>query len=268
MRTVWAGALVIALVFIALLAAGNEASSRSPALPGADMAFIGSSLVRLAIPGDGPADGVFGDGRRHVRLTRSGATPRELTDFLAEAVAAGVPEIYVEVQPYVRTLKSDYRPSSASLVSGFVAPLEMPLWSFHRKIRASVLSWLGRNDQPDDSAQLEKIYDGSHEAFSNFYPVRFHPVREPEALIRALDEARHRGLRIVFMEMPLSQTLAGYLGEDFRREKATALHEFARNFDAEILSVASSWPDNHFSDRAHVNKVGRARFIRALQDIE
>ena len=288
MRAVWIGAIALcsALIGTVLIAVPEEQppdmAAAIPGLAEAEIVFVGSSLMRYGIPQQTAGEGLFADGRRHLRLTMSRITEKQTTEFLRAAIAAGERTaagehaaaeeryIFVELYPYLRTFRDEYL---YSWTWGTAAPWDDALRDFGRRLRGIKELLAGERQQrrtkakasvPDVSG-MDHSYSGSREFYDRFYPERFHPPRGPKQLVTVLSEARARGVRAIFVVPPRSQSVVDYLGADAGKALTAAVAAFGRRFDVEVWSPALSWPDDHFKDRAHMNVRGRARFIEALR---
>ncbi|WP_282608485.1 hypothetical protein [Pelagibius sp. Alg239-R121] len=282
MRAIWIGAIAIssALICAAFIAVPQEQppdmAAAIPGLAEAKIVFIGSSLMRYGIPQKSEAEGLFEDGRHHSRLTMSRITEQQSTEFMRAAISAGNETaakdryVFIEIYPYIRTFRDEHL---YGWTWGVTAPWEDRLRNFGRRIRGIKELALGGTRQRATKAKasvpnvtdLRLSYDGSRETFNKVYPELIHPPRDPQTLESALSEARSRGVRAVFVVLPRSQSVLDHLGATAKQEFTDAIAAFGRQFDVEVWSPALSWPDDHFKDRAHMNGLGRVRFIEALR---
>jgi hypothetical protein len=270
MKLVWLGALALASLIFGSIAVFGSAPQAPSQLQGADVVFIGSSLTRAAIP---PAGNLFGDGRRHVRLSiRGGMSEQRGTEVLAWAVEASVPHVYVEAQPYLRTMKKNVEryanvtDRGPTWMAGFTGSLNRAV-DVVKPVRRTALRILGIDERlpwrflDTDDERIGRTYNGNTKGFETRYPLLVHQPRRPLALHEVLSEARRRNIQVTFLMYPQSQTLADYLGPNFVDQMTSAIDTFQREFGVELWAPAMSWPDEFFRDRGHMNLKGRERYL-------
>src|SRR4051812_43795537 len=120
MRSVWAASLMIAAAVCGWLFVSYRQAPPPAELTHATLVFIGSSLTLHAFPAKSPPEGLLGDGQRHARLTRTGASERRSTEMLRAVLdVASVRSVYVEIYPYIAFRAPDRSPSiSIPWISG------------------------------------------------------------------------------------------------------------------------------------------------------
>jgi len=220
--------------------------------------FIGTSLVALALPAEQPAKDIFRTAEASdlfVRIASASLSDAEILERVRLAVRAGVKKIFVEIDPLLRTFRAEPKR---------VAGLRR-VRDFGDRLHNAARQWLGRGPPATNIGALidspgDTIYDGNIRELALIYPVHVHAPRDPAAIAEALAIARRRGLDIVWVAMPRSQTAAAYLGPAFETAFSGQLQAFAAAFNATVWRPAIFWPNEFFIDQAHMNAAGRARF--------
>jgi hypothetical protein len=273
MRTTWAAAIALACLVCSALSI--TPARPLPELAGAQVVFIGSSLIVAAIPLADSTEGILGDRRRHARLAINGISEVQSTEILRTASHSPVREIFVDVYPYIRTFHVRGEAPAAvdhevSWATGLIDSLQ-PAWerageTLRYKIGmlagVPVGLWSLENNEPGG---MDTVYDGKHSHFGDFYPMNIHQPTAPRTLEKVLAVARENGVRVTFIALPRSQEAEAFIGQAAQRELSAALAAFQRHFGVEVWSPAASWPNDHFRDQGHFNGLGRARFLEALR---
>lgn len=222
--------------------------------------FIGTSLVRDAFPPGLSAEEIFftaKPGDRIIRASLNNLSDTKTVERFRYAVNAGIKQIFVEIDPMLRTFRSDH------------AWVRIVV-DFSDRLRSAARGLLGIRSAATDSnmsgdGAREGVYDGNIGALLSSYPVIIHAPYDPAAIADILAIARTKGLNVVWVAMPRSRTAADYLGPAFENDFQARLQAFATEFDAKIWRPALSWPNEFFLDQAHMNGAGRARFLHELK---
>ncbi len=279
---IWGGAIALCATVIAAVlwvVPAEEPPDMAAGIAGlaeAKLVFVGSSLTRYGIPQVASAEGLLKDGRRHARLTMSRITEKQSTELLRAAIGAGDASqatkrfVFVELYPYLRTFRDE---RLYGWTWGFAGAWDDRLRRFGRRIRGIKEALLGEVRQRSMKAKATVpdivgtalSYDGSRKGFESVYPEEIHQPRDHDGLSRALREARLRGVTVVFVVLPRSQTVLGHLGREAAVSFGDAVTALEKRYAVEVWSPAASWSDEHFKDRAHMNALGRARFIGELR---
>ena len=96
-----------------------------------------------------------------------------------------------------------------------------------------------------------------------YYPALIHAPSDPGGIAAALGIARQRGLAVVWVAMPRSQTAAHYLGSKFEarlRRQPACIRVAVRRGDMAAGSILAEKVEC-FIDNAHLNDTGRVRFM-------
>jgi hypothetical protein len=117
------------------------------------------------------------------------------------------------------------------------------------------------DDDTSDPRFYNVVYAGGTVELALYYPVAAHPPRDPASIAAALRKARQRGIDVVWIAMPRSETTADYLGTEFETAFEKQLQEFATRFDTTVWRPAQFWPNRYFVDQSHLNAAGRTRML-------
>lgn len=270
MGRVWLAAISLAAVMIVILWKAAEYSHSDwtyrRVIPAADIAFLGTSLVRDAVPDKGPASGVLGDGRSHVRVWGLALDEQTETRLLNAVIDAGIGTIFLEPYPYIREFASDPR---KSINPGWTESVEARLVSTVSRLRRgirTISNGLLVQIEPDEVIRLARTFDGDLSHSKRDYPLRLTVPRDPVALGAAVHRARLKGLNIIIIGLPRSQSLVEYLGADQMQRLQRHVEALAASIDAPLWSPANAWANDRFVDPAHLNWNGRQDFVSALRD--
>ena len=226
--------------------------------------IAGTSLVKRAFPADYSAAAFFPDAApddRIVRLAPSNQPNGGVVALLHRAANRGVRKVLVEVDPLLRTMRSQ-EPSRITVLSGRLR--YAALYAIEKVTGFAIEDVTGFPKTATDEPIL-LVFNGDKRALAaRSYGASVHSPRDPAALRAALAEAKRRGTEVLWIAMPRSQAAAEVLGIGFETAFARELDGFARRFSAVVWRPAKFWPNELFIDQAHMNENGRARFIGEL----
>lgn len=253
----WGVAMALVLaVALALLAVGERAELRR--LTGVGTLMVGTSLVRYASPrpeGDvilatlGPPP--------FLRLAFRAGSEREILGAAEVAARAGVPTVFVEVNPIVSLFH--VRGESCS-----------PVGSLRYSI-ARIRNMAG------DLVQGKDIYRSEMSVVRNFadrvvideklsllYPLTIHGSCYAQRWRRLV--TGHPGTRLVFLAMPRAPMARELVGAADMARFNDAARAFAADLGAPIFVADpdGTWEARYFVDQAHLSAQGAARFREAL----
>jgi len=188
--------------------------------------------------------------------------PDALARMMKEAVARGIPKIIVEVNHLLYSMKA-CRPEP-----GLRAKFTNFAFALRLRVSWTVLGTgavLAEASREFDS--LKQTYDGDKSQLGNLYPAR---LRSPKAfdLLEALVAARReKGLEVILVVMPRSETASQFLGAAFNSELDARLVALRGRFANMVWEPARFWPDRYFADHAHMNQAGRERFLAEFGNV-
>jgi hypothetical protein len=259
MASVWFFAVMISVGGMAgLLQITPDPKTEAPQRPPFGV-FIGTSLVLAAVPPEDAANDIFRAAEARdlfVRMASHSLSDVETLERVRRAVNAGVKEIFVEIDPLLRTSRG--KPLTVVISSG--------VHDFSRRLRDAAHHWLGLAIQRPSPApdELHGIYDGQIRELDLGYPV-VHAPRNPAFVAETLEMARRQGSDIVWVAMPRSQAAVAYLGPAFETAFSGQLQAFATILNTTVWRPAVFWPNEFFVDPIHMNTAGRARFMSELR---
>jgi len=188
------------------------------------------------------------------------------TQFLNEAIDAKIPTIVLEIHPFTRELSGgQHRSKKFGAINFDRLEVKMRNAAFHLRHGAKVLVNHMRGLSNQEAAELYHSFNGDLSGYKYLYPVTLRFPKEPDKLRSALRRANESRLRVVLLTFPRSETLVNYLGETDVRADNENMEAFAKLFGLSLWRVADAWPDDHFSDQAHMNARGRQRFVDAMR---
>ncbi|MCT2541092.1 hypothetical protein [Sedimentimonas flavescens] len=257
MTLAWVAAI---LLVAALFGYTKIASQRALAstFAGHEMAFIGTSLMRDAVPNadDGrTAQKFFSD--TFIRLGIPSAREGQLLSLARAAVSARVKTLYIEVNPLVTRLAgrnpgcgSHYKLERISYdIKGFAKPALLERDFPQRYLQDS-------REQAPREPDLERI--------AASYPLQFPPLCHEAAWQELSTKAR--GTQIILVAMPRAPVAREHIGSVDMARFHRAAAALAERLGVQLFVVdpQGTWESDLFKDQAHVNARGSARFIDAL----
>jgi hypothetical protein len=277
---IWSGAFALAAIGAALVHGPapdfyNLHRLRSP-VP--DIAFVGTSLMRCAVPFDEPLSFYQPSANprgRTVRITRNSESPANTVKTLNACVKARASLILVQTEPFL--LYFDF---SKFLPDPSQNPPHSNLWlartsefsdRLRRGLRLSMrLPTPGGDNAPAlDDPLMHQTFDGLQIPYKpeiiDEVGIDLAGMEVGPELHQVIATAKKNHVRVVFVAMPRSDSAARALGESFEQKFSENLRRFATEFSVEVWRPAVSWPDSYFFDHAHMNQRGRTAFVSAVQ---
>lgn len=258
MMRVWAVAVVIAAgVFAAAVSLVRPAPVDPATFAGIRTAFVGTSLMRRALPeGSATRAPAFPGAGPTLRIGLGRASEAQILALAQAAVRAGVTTLFIEVNPLVS--RFDHRRSAC----GWAGMLDARRRAL-RAVLAPHLRGPGAGlDQPPRRADGPQVV--LEQALDRMYPLHVDGpcfVDDWQAL------ARHaRGTRIVFVAMPRAEVAHRRIGADTMAAFYQAADGLATSLGTTLFRPDRSgiWPDSAFIDQAHLSQRGAGRFRAAL----
>lgn len=263
---VWAASFALALsITIALLPLdeddhahpGRAVKNLLQATPAWDTVVIGSSLTQAAFP-PVTAPGLL-PGRTAVRISRPVLTQNELMLIAEYALDAEPAHIFIEAERLTRTTVAD-RGNIRTSIEELAQPVR-------RNLRAILKGEYPRTwTIHGESYFLDGKIPPGGLAFEETYVVR------PTALLDAgrwqaiLERAEATGTSVTLLVYPRSQTASDFLSDSDEDAVRQATIRFAQSHGLALFYPAVAWPNEYFADRAHLNRLGRERYLRELAD--
>ena len=260
----WAVAMLGALALLWPLARlGDPARLPAEDLGGAPVVFVGSSLIKAAVPSRPVPGGVLGDGRPHRRLARGGITEARALQFTADALAQGPDLVFLEVNPFALDFAREAQIHAARAAAG--PDLGLPLLT--ERVEAGLARLSGKRlEPPEGDRPLDKTIAAVPDAIALHYPVTLRPPREAAALQAVAEQARAAGIPLVLVAPPRSGAARAAMGDAAAGALSRHLAALAAALDLPLFAPGPVWPDALFYDHAHMNAAGQTRFLAELQD--
>nr|WP_271980089.1 hypothetical protein [Granulosicoccus sp.] len=271
MVRVWAATLLLVVLVLYTLSLSSGFKPLEFNLDGADVAAIGTSLIGSGLDRDGSLLSSIADSRR---LALFSATPIEILEISENSLTQHAKVIVIEAQPFLRLLKNHRRIHESSWVLP-IDGLNRSLNEFTKNLRNSIKSIFALTLQRKtykygrwvrDRANDTSLTNLDVEKLERAYPPTIIPTPFANRLNRFLNAARDKNTRTLFVLMPISASASSYLGRDYLHSLEERFQKFSLDHDVEIWSPATIWADDYFWDHAHFNRLGRARFTKALRN--
>lgn len=261
LATAWSIAIALAAAGIIFLTAQERIYDR-PFLKGPIVA-IGSSLMFHGIPATTPRPGgLLGDGRAHARFHKILMSEDETLSLVSRAVNAGATTVLVDASAFAYDLAFTVADDSDPwIIKSSKALLDLS------NRRRSGFKWLlgyqtlNPLDEPEtlNSERVVTPHD-----LASAYPMRLHPLHDPQAVTEVLRDARRKGAEVILIAFPRAQSAADYIGDKAQMALAAHLDALAQSLGIPLFSASPAWPDKYFIDTGHLNARGRARFVAEL----
>ncbi len=265
----WVAAIAISAVLFAV--ATRPLPFERPSFRQAPVAVIGTSLSRHGFPQSSHEPlGILGDGRAHTRMGISHGEPEEMEKLLAFAIEDGVEIVILELRPFLYVYHSERDAFQCRYAPCKIAPAFAQARSnFQTRYREFFaledISFSGRIKASEHDTELDMPFRIEPD-LSKFYPLVFLD-EEPSARMKVLVErARRQGTRIILFLPPRAPTAARFIGERQILELQQRALAMSEALGIELFAPQASWQDQDFTDRAHLNRQGRAKLMADLRE--
>lgn len=258
LRQLWLAWLLGPLALgIALLCAGLWAPEPARRFDGAQVVVIGSSLTVHAMP----ERFRLSDGRQVRRIGLSVPSEYDLLFLLEKAIderAAG--QVLLEVLPFVADFAFEQP-------KGCRAPARKLRQEMHA-VQVDVVDRLRRVfgrptrlEGMSEPKQLDRPQRIDPTVMATFYPLTIHPPCLNEQLEQAVARARAQGIRVTLVAYPRSPYGKARLGAEQERRLNAEVRSLAARLGLDLLAPTAGWSNAEFTDHAHLNALGRKRFM-------
>lgn len=253
----WAVAVLLSAATLVAVSAVVQ-RTKVQRLVGIGTLMIGTSLTRFASPD--PEGGPLLEAAGTAPFLRIGyprASERQLLDIAAAAAKAGVPKVFIEVNPIVSRFAD--QPAGCGFIHG-IGYLKS------RVQRGAMLLALRRGVFHDGLLPVDQYPSGHRIAtdVARLYPLSI----EGACHTRAWKElvAAHPATEMAFIVMPRGPAARARIGPDAMAVFQNTASAFARALGRPLLVVDpdGSWEAALFADQAHLSRSGAARFQREL----
>jgi hypothetical protein len=231
-----------------------------------DIVVIGSSMMAYAVPATGQgATSLLGDQRSHRRIAANRMTESDLIANLAQAISQHTALVFIEVNPLLVDFADQLRQRPCD---GLRPLIKNYLVAERRRVPEAVAQLAGlplTYGFAGDPAKLESKHAITDAVIRRIYPFT---VREPcyeRELASAVARAKAQGTVVVLVLPPRSPDADLLLGSKLTtqlRDRAMAL---AGRLEVSIFVIDGNWPNEEFVDAGHLNRIGRAHFLRVLR---
>lgn len=272
MRTVlalWTAALALAACLVLFMVPAQpkllvEALERD----GAGDVFIGTSLVGCAVPPKGV--GALGGTEEHVRLYVSSLSERSALDLAEVALASRATRtIILEAYPFVRDFRDEVRGAKPlGLLERGADRVILVAQAFTAATRTFVQHWVrGRDPLAPFVVErpIDRPYNLRADTLERLYPIHVRPPREEARLAALVGQARARGVDVILVAPPRSETAVRLNGKARTADLQREIEDLATRLDVPVFAPVGPWADSLFTDQAHLNRAGRDRFLDALR---
>lgn len=226
---------------------------------GAEVAVIGSSLGVHAMP----ERFQLSNGQQVRRIGLSVPSENELLTLLEAAIAERPREVLLEAAPFLADFAFE-QPRGCQVPAGNVRQAlrsgQLAVVDRLRRLFGQRTSLEGMREP----RQLDRAQDIDPTVMATFYPLTIHAPCQEKRLARAVASARAQDIRVTLIVYPRSPYGRTRLGARQERELEEATRNMAARLGLGVLGPASGWSDAEFTDHAHLNVRGRARFMANL----
>lgn len=261
LATAWAIAIALAAAGVIFLTVEERIYDR-PFLKGPIVA-IGSSLMFHGIPATSPGSGgLLGDGRAHARFHKILMSEDEAISLVSRAVDAGATTILVDASAF----SYDLAFAVADDNDPWIIRISKALVDLSNRRRSDFKWLLGYQtlNPLDEPETLNSERTVTPQDLATAYPMRLHPLHDPQAVVEVLRDARRKGAEVILVSFPKAQSAADYIGEKAQMALIAHLEALAKSLGIPLFSVAPAWANEYFIDTGHLNARGRARFVAEL----
>lgn len=263
---VWAASFALVLAIVVTLSPLDENDPAHPApairqvfeaTPEWNTAVIGSSLTQAAFP---PVTGPeLPGGRTAVRISRPNMTQNELLLVAEHALNANAAGILIEAERLTRTTLVD-----RGVIRTWIEEKAKPV---RRNLQAIL-----KGEYPHTwTIHGESLFLGGKIppgglAFADSYVLKPAPLSNPRRWEEFLKNAKANGTSVSLLVYPRSQAASDFLPDKDEDRVRRAILGFAQRYNLPLFYPAIAWPNAFFADRAHLNQLGRDRYLNELAD--
>lgn len=273
MARVWATAVILLLAGIVAILNLPDGDIAESALrrtdrsirdldPVPDLLVIGTSLTNMAFP---PrirrerSEGSEGKTWQGLRIAMSCGQPDDLARLLDAAVARGIAQILIEINHFLYRVDGCHAETGVkAMLANFVTGLR---WRIKWTLLGTDAALAAAEREP---TTLGQIYDGDGSRLATEYSVTLRPSETIDLLTPALAAARQKGLDVILVVMPRSDTASRFAGGAFNTGLDARVAALRARVPNVVWEPARSWPDRYFADRAHMNLAGRERILAEM----
>ena len=238
------------------------------AIPEASVVIIGSSVTRNAVPGIGVGitGGILGDYRTHVRLAVDSMDEEQSLYLLSRVLKKSVEVVFLEINPFSLDFSVQIsKPNDSMSLLSIMKIIKK--WSGNVGENANMI--LGRYQSPrprnliEDDNKLSDSFTIRPNMERN-YPLYLRSPRYSERLSHLLEEAKNKEIKVIFIALPRAKWAETYIGASEADELEAHYRKLAKEFGVSLFAPAKFWKNEHFIDSAHMNHIGRKRFLKEL----
>ena len=273
MLVVWASALLIVVAVLATVLDTLERRpyTRHPRPPSVavdltdiEIVAIGSSYTFRAFPMNPIPAGLLGDDRNHRLLVSPGQTAEQSLYLFRLAIEAGADTILLEANDFL-----------FDSIAPDPDPIRSPdqwIAEFFRAVTLGLRTERQHRDHPGglvlSTTDTIDVHDRiMRNRFQDAPPLRVKYLTEVSREFSALvANARARGVEIVLVLPPVASSFDSALEGTTYAAMTGHAEAFAARTGLPIWVPQDAWPDDHFMDRRHVNRRGRARILSEIAD--
>ncbi|MEP6867038.1 MAG: hypothetical protein ABJA20_00830 [Novosphingobium sp.] len=269
-QIVWAWLAALLIAAAAVVAVRMVAPPERPFFDRAQIAVVGSSLMRGAVSPFGPdarspQKSLLGDGRPHARIGMIAAEEWQLIAMANQAVARKVSVLFIEVNPLIRDLPAvDDEHLCDMRQAGLRHWLKFAQFrianDFHSGLGLKRIERRGDED-PEQLFDAQKI---TPEDIKRMYPQQLHDPYCRQDLDAMMRNARDNGVQVVMVLPPHSRAAEAVQSRAVVTGLRTRAGALAARYSVPLFAPQGPWDNAEFYDLAHMNIKGRAHFQAEL----
>ncbi len=223
---------------------------------------VGTSLVQYGFPYDDEFEALAknkGITIEFIRFSRSGGTQSDFK-ILSDAILNSKPRwVFLQAEPFFVKLNSSngyfyskWLESIRNNVHFMLEPMIIKIKSLlNMDINSCHAYQNDRNLRLDDVATLKDIKNVSYLIKPPVFPKYFEYF---------LKQAKENNIKVILLEMNRSKEGNENLGKAFRTQLNQTLQQASKNYQIPLWQFRSDLSLDHYIDRAHLNRKGRAVF--------
>ena len=241
----------------------NVVEPTEQAIPEAPIVVIGSSLMRSAVPGMGAGTegGILGDYRSHIRLAIGGISEEQSLELLDRVLEKNAKIVFLEASSFAFDFSHTVNKDHPITLLSFI----MEIKELSRYVAKEVNMILGR--VPTKLMEEDRNLSHSFQVRPNMgrhYPLYLRFPRYGGRLSCLLKKAKNINTEVILIAPPRAQWAEPYIGKQEAKDLAKHYRELAKKFDLLLFQPATFWENKYFIDSAHMNNIGRKKFLNEL----
>ena len=216
--------------------------------------------------GSKEGQGILEGHRSHARLAIAGINEEQALRLLDRVLDQSVEVVFLEINPFAFDFAHQITEKKLDfpLLSVAIQLKEKSLF-LSEHIKALLNTKSSPQSLTSEHPNLAEEFQEGILDVKN-YPLYLRSPRNINELKRLISKAKYQDVQVILIAPPRSQRAAKYIGETGAKKLELHYQNLAKQFDLLLFQTDAFWPNENFSDSAHMNAKGRERFMEELSN--